>query len=192
MNLDELLLALRSGEPGAREQFGRAVQAELQRFFSNCFGPADTAELTQQTFLVAWEKLETFESLGSGSFERWLYAIAGNKARAHQQAPSRQYARHDKLREHQALASPQTSAGTRILRDQQRELFERCLAELPTDDREIIEHTLAEGDDRELAEAEGIKSASVRSRRHRANRKMRRLVDAKRKTPDTDRSPLPS
>lgn len=192
MDLDQLLLALRSGEPGARDQFGRAVQAELRRFFSNCFGAADTDELTQATFLIVWEKLDTFESRGPGYVERWLYAIAGNRALVRQQAPSREHARHDKLREHQAFASPMTSAGTRILRDEQRALFDQCLDELPTDDREIIEHTLAEGDDRELAEAAGIKSASLRSRRHRAKQRMQRLVDAKRKTPDRDRSPRPS
>lgn len=192
MDLDEALRALRAGEPKAREQFGRALWSEVHRFFSKCFGSVDAHELTQATCLVVWEKLDRFESRGPGSFARWVITIAANKARARRLAPIREAARQGKLLEHQAIASPINSPTTWLLRREQLEQFERCKEELPDHERKVIDHTLAGGDDRELAEEEGIKTGSVRVRRHRATRHMQKLVEAQRKTPESERSPPPT
>lgn len=192
MDLDELLLALRRGEPRASERFGLAVRDELYRFFSNCFGPVDADELTQDAFIVVWEKLDQFEPHAPGHVVRWLFTIAANKARARREAPIRQIARHDKVREHQAIDSPMTGPETRVRQREQQEIFERCKDQLDDDEQRILDHTFAGGNDRQLARAEDIKTASVRSRRHRAKRTMRELVEAERKTPDAQRSPPPS
>jgi RNA polymerase sigma factor (sigma-70 family) len=192
MDLDELLAALRRGEPGAREQFGLAVREELYRFFSNCFGPTDADELTHEAFVVMWEKLDRFESRGHGYFVRWLNVIAANKACARRQAPVREAARQDKLREHQAMAEPMISPGSCVFEREQHEILERCKDELPDDERKVIEHTLAGGDDRALAEEDGIKTGSIRTRRHRAKVHVQQLIEANRKTPDSERSPPPS
>src|SRR5690606_11216052 len=103
MDLDELLASLRAGEPAARDAFGVAVFEELKRFFSQRFSVEDTNELTQVTFDVVWQKLDSFEPRGPGSFNRWLWKIAANKALAHRQVPVREQVRQSKLSEHQRV-----------------------------------------------------------------------------------------
>ena len=49
--------------------------------------PADVAQRTsaedvlQDTFLAAFRGIAKFEEAGEGSFDRWLYSIAGNSVR---------------------------------------------------------------------------------------------------------------
>jgi RNA polymerase sigma factor (sigma-70 family) len=188
MDLDDLLLALRNGEPSARKQFGLAVRLELHRFFSKCFGRTDVDDLVHDAFEVIWKKLPTFESQGPGYFTRWLYVIAANMARRRSCAPLREIARQHNL-QRQAVVSPVKTPGTHLLKREQRELLERCKQELPDHEQAVIDHTLAGGDDRAFANEEGIKPASVRTRRHRATLHVQELIDANRKTPDSQRSP---
>jgi RNA polymerase sigma factor (sigma-70 family) len=188
MDLDELLAALRAGEPGARDAFGMAVFDELQQFFSQRFSGEDTNELTQATFDVVWQKLDRFEPRGPGSFGRWLRTIAANKARARRQAPLREHVRHSKLSEHQSLGTPLITPSTMVLRKEQRELVEQHKRELPEHERQALEHELADGDDRELADAEGIAVKSAASRRYRAKRRLQKSIEAARKTPDSQAS----
>jgi RNA polymerase sigma factor (sigma-70 family) len=192
MDLDEALRALRAEEPKAREQFGRALRTELQRFFSNCFGPIDAHELTQATCVVVLEKLDRFESRGPGSFERWVYKIAANKARVRRQSPTREAARQGKLLAHQAMVSPLNSPTTWMLRRERLELLEHCKPNLPDHERRALEHALAGGDERSLAEQEGIAEATARSRKHRAKVHIVELLAVSRKTPDSERTPTAS
>jgi len=189
MDLDELLASLRAGEPGARDAFGVAVFEELKRFFSQRFSDEDTNELTQVTFDVVWQKLDSFEPRGEGSFGRWLWKIAANKALAHRQVPVREQVRQSKLSEHQRVATPMLTPSTVTLRREQRELVERHKAKLPDHERRALEHELADGDDRELAETESIAVKSAASRRYRAKQHLQEAIEAERKTPSSPTPP---
>ena len=191
MDLDELLAALRAGQPDALDAFGIAVFEELKRFFSQKFGDEDTKELTQATFDVVWQKLDDFEPRGPGSFGRWLRTIAGNKALVLRQAPLREHGRQSKLSEHQRLVTPMLTPSTVVLRHEQRELVEQHKSKLPEHERRALEHELADGDDRALADAEGIAVKSAASRRYRAKQHLQESIAAARKTPDS-RASTPS
>jgi RNA polymerase sigma factor (sigma-70 family) len=188
VDLDDLLASLRADEPGARDAFGFAVYEELKRFFSQRFSHEDTKELTQATFDVVWQKLDSFEPQGRGSFGRWLRTIAANKALVLRQTPLRERARHSKLSEHQRVASPMLTPSTVVLRHEQRELVERHKANLPDHERRALDHELADGDDRALAEEEGIAVKSAASRRYRAKQHLQESIEAARKTPDSQAS----
>jgi RNA polymerase sigma-70 factor (ECF subfamily) len=70
-----LLARLRQGDPEAGQQLVRDYYPGVYRYLLYLTGRADAAEdLTQETFLQAWRRLETFE--GRAPLRLWLHRIA--------------------------------------------------------------------------------------------------------------------
>jgi RNA polymerase sigma-70 factor (ECF subfamily) len=70
-----LLEQLRAGDAHAGQRFVREHYQAIHRFLHSLTGQADLADdLTQETFLRAWRRLNTFQ--GRGSLRSWLYRIA--------------------------------------------------------------------------------------------------------------------
>ncbi|MFG1609166.1 sigma-70 family RNA polymerase sigma factor [Actinoplanes sp. NPDC049265] len=75
--LDEatvLALRARSGEAGAQAAFVRATQADVWRFTAALVDPGAADDLTQETFLRAFQALPRFE--GRSGVRTWLLGIA--------------------------------------------------------------------------------------------------------------------
>jgi RNA polymerase sigma-70 factor (ECF subfamily) len=71
----ELIRQLRQGEPEAGRQFVRAYYAGVYRYLLYLSRSRDNAEdLTQETFLQAWRRLDTFA--GRAPLSLWLHRIA--------------------------------------------------------------------------------------------------------------------
>ena len=141
---DEALVhRVRSGE---REVFGVLVD-RYKRGIANFIGatvrnPAETADLSQETFLRAYAHLNTFNPQ-LGKFSTWIYQIARNVVRTHlaksQRAPQLQELPAEQTLE-TALAdsSPQSDpAGGLLRREAEREL-RAALAELPERTRNVL------------------------------------------------------
>jgi RNA polymerase sigma factor (sigma-70 family) len=70
-----LLEQIRSGDAEAGHRFVREHYTPVYRYLLYLSGQSDLAEdLTQETFLQGWRRLDTFQ--GRGSLRSWLYRIA--------------------------------------------------------------------------------------------------------------------
>jgi RNA polymerase sigma-70 factor (ECF subfamily) len=89
---DNLVARIRSGDRSACEEMVRQTYETVYRFLLHLTADADlAADLTQDTFRAAWQKLGDFE--GRSSVASWLHRIAYNrfvevyrKQRRHQSA----------------------------------------------------------------------------------------------------------
>lgn len=70
-----LVEQIRAGDAEAGQRFVREQYPAIYRYLVHLTGRPDLAEdLTQETFLQGWRRLETFQ--GRGSLRSWLYQIA--------------------------------------------------------------------------------------------------------------------
>src|SRR5947207_5081613 len=70
-----LVQQLRQGDPEAGRQFVREYYPGVYRYLLYLTGRREAAEdLTQETFVQAWRRLETFDN--RGSLRPWLHRIA--------------------------------------------------------------------------------------------------------------------
>ena len=97
----------------------------------------DAADLTQEVFLKAYEKLPRYKT--GNKFFSWLYTMAINMARDWSRTRKRQ---NEKLREmhDQIPASLSTGSGQekKLLHGENMNLLQRAMQMLPDDTREIL------------------------------------------------------
>ena len=141
---DETLVhRVRSGE---REVFGVLVD-RYKRGIANFIGatvrnPAETADLSQETFLRAYAHLNTFNPQ-LGKFSTWIYQIARNVIRTYlaksQRVPQLQELSQEQTLE-TALAdpSPQADPAGGLLRQEAERELRAALAELPDRTRTVL------------------------------------------------------
>jgi RNA polymerase sigma-70 factor (ECF subfamily) len=141
---DEALVhRVRSGE---REVFGVLVD-RYKRGIANFIGatvrnPAETADLSQETFLRAYAHLNTFNPQ-LGKFSTWIYQIARNVIRTYlaksQRVPQLQELSQEQTLE-TALAdpSPQADPAGGLLRQEAERELRAALAELPDRTRTVL------------------------------------------------------
>src|SRR5687767_10966683 len=74
-----------------QEDFNREIKAHEAKIKSFVYrltaSREDTEDIVQDTFLKAWQKLDTFR--GESSFKTWLFTIAANTAKNHFKAKRR-------------------------------------------------------------------------------------------------------
>jgi RNA polymerase sigma factor (sigma-70 family) len=162
-------------EPGARsfgvlfETHRRTVLAYALRRVDD---PADAADALAETFLIAWRRLG---DVPPGAEARaWLFGVA-RRVLANQRRGAR---RRDGLAErlgHEleaqlATLEPPSESDLAV---------RRALARLSDDDREVLLLVAWEGlTPTEIAAATGVRAVTVRSRLHRARRRVRTELDA--------------
>ena len=134
----------------------------------------DAAEdLTQEVFIAAYEKLSSHDSMRC-KFSTWLWTIARNK--------SINYLRRRKRKQQPTHShhAPQTDPGQALCKDELYQQLDRALNELPRHQKRAF--VLAEFQQmpyEEIAQIECISIGTVRSRIHRAKKKLRSLMDDK-------------
>lgn len=176
-NDQSLIRQCRAGDVDA---FGGLVLRYQDRLFGtlvHLLGSLDDArDVTQDAFVLAFEKLATFR--GDSAFYSWLFRIAYNAAMTRKRKERRRptsldEARHqhgDRLLDERADADPAAALDT----EERQTMVQRALDELADDYRTAIILKEIEGlryD--QIAEIVGCPIGTVRSRIHRARHELR-------------------
>ena len=168
-----LLAQIREGSDRAFniliDRHQKAVRGFLRRLLGSA---ADADDIAQDTFLAAWEGVQSYQ--GSSSVRSWLCAIAWRKARSAQRSWFRSRAR-------EADYQADTPDAVRATAED-RLAVKRALMALPLDQRAAVALCLAEGFyHAEAAEALGAPLGTVKSH---VTRGRARLIEALGGTPD--------
>jgi|SRR6516162_8374405 len=161
----------RTGDARAFERLYRRHAARIHGLTRRMVGPEWAAELTQDVFVRAWEKLGTFR--GEAAFGTWLYRLAINVALTRRAWLGTQRRRLDD-QEGTLEALPARPAGTELGMD-----FERAMDQLPGGAREIfVLHDVEGYKHEEIATMLGITSGTTKAQLHRARMLMRQHLEA--------------
>lgn len=158
----------RGGDVAAFEELYRR---NVRRIYGLCYrlagNPTLAEELTQDTFVRAWEKLGGFR--GDSAFSSWLYPMAVNLSHSERRSRTRRTARvmpTDDLTPFDKGTAPRAPEAAVDL--------ERALAELPDGARRVfVLHEVHGYKHEEIAEMTGIASGTSKAQLHRARRLLR-------------------
>ncbi|MGH9689046.1 MAG: RNA polymerase sigma factor [Candidatus Acidiferrales bacterium] len=131
---------------------------------------ADAEDITAEVFQNAFENLPRFEWRGV-PFVAWLYRMAANAIADRWEALSRENGK-------PATVAPSTDFdNSEIEKTEQRAQIFRCVANLPADQRRVIEMRFAEEKSiREIAKELGKTTGAVKQLQFRAYQKLREQV----------------
>ncbi|MBP6634133.1 MAG: sigma-70 family RNA polymerase sigma factor [Kofleriaceae bacterium] len=167
-----LLAAWRGGDPGAGQRLVERHFASICRFFRAKLGD-DVGDLVQQTFadcLAGRDEIAV-------SFRAFLFQIARRRLFDHLRT-------HYQVRDQQdvaalSLADLGTDAPTRMARHQREQALLDAMAQLPLDDRILLELTYWDGlSAPEVAAVVGSPANTVRGDLSRARAALRDLLEA--------------
>jgi RNA polymerase sigma-70 factor (ECF subfamily) len=170
---DEILVsqAVSLKDTEAFSELVRRYQAKILLLQRRLTGePALAEDLSQETFLRAWQKLDTFR--GSGSFGGWLASLSRNI-----------FLQHIRRHRHQRHESPLQEAEqpARERDDAALADLDRLLGVLEVEDQVIMVLNYAYGlSNSEVADVIDMPIGTVKARIHRAKAKIRQQFD-----PDT-------
>lgn len=160
-----LIERARSGEMAAFEGLYRRHVGRVYALCLRMTGvPADAEDCTQQTFIKAWEKLDSFR--GDSSFATWLHRIAVNEVLGRQRKRSRRGVHLELVDDGAGLAplrmTPHTDAGIDL---------ERAIGALPDGARAVFVLYAVNGySHREASEMLGIAVGTCKAQLHRARK----------------------
>jgi len=167
----DLLEKAQGGNLFAFEEVVRRYQRRVYGVAMRILRRHDVADdVTQETFLRAYQKLESFDT--ERPFGPWVCRIAANLAISHLRSP---VSREEELGEGSAeepapLASPLDA----VLESEARERLEAALESLPPEQRAVfVLRSVEEMSYRDIAQALEIPIGSVMSRLSRAREKLR-------------------
>jgi len=142
--------------------------------------PASAEDVTQDAFVRAWQRLDTFRG---GSFRSWLFTIAANRARdelrrrGRRPTSSLDEARDDPDRADIDPADSGPSAHDLVEQAELRRALEAALRTLPDDWREVVVLADVQGLDYvEVAAVTGVPVGTVKSRLSRARGRLRDVI----------------
>ncbi|MBQ7434651.1 MAG: sigma-70 family RNA polymerase sigma factor [Oscillospiraceae bacterium] len=155
-------------------EYERAVYAIAQRMTGNA---EDAADMTQETFIKAYNSLSSFR--GDSKFSVWLYRIANNVCldflRSRSRKPTVSLSTEDDDGEETQLDIADESQSPELLLENAltRDAVRRGLDSLPPDYRQILLLREIQGlSYEEIAAALGIESGTVKSRIFRARKRL--------------------
>lgn len=164
----------------ARARHDRAAFAPLyERYVNDVYrychfrlGSREAAEdVTSLTFIKAMGSLGQYRG---GSFRAWLFTIAHRTVIDHVRARRPDLPLDLAVQAVSTERSPETAA----LASEDRRQLAGLLAQLPTEQRRVIELRLAGLNDREIADVLGERHTAVRTRQSRALARLRTLATA--------------
>ncbi len=182
MNEEQLIHAARKGDLTA---FNRLVVAYQDLAYNVAYrimsDPAAAEDMTQEAFIAAYKSLRRFRG---GSFKSWLLRIVTNRCydelRRFKRRPQTSL---DELTEtgdaHEFLSGDEPGPETWQERRDLVAAVERCLAQLPDEQRIVAVLSDVEGHDYQaIAEIMGSSLGTVKSRLSRARRRLRECLQA--------------
>lgn len=146
-------------------EFEQIYKTYWDRIFRLCMGfvnDYDAAQdLAQETFIIVWQKLETFRN--ESSIGTWIFRIASNNC-------LRQIEKQKRFPKSELPVHLSEEKLTSI--EPQIQFLYKCIAELPETDRIIISLELEDIKQNEIAKIVGLSEANVRVKIHRIKEKM--------------------
>ena len=174
---------------GDRSAFTELVYQNQDRLFASMMqitgSPEEAEEVTQEAFIRAFVKLDTFQR--NSQFFTWIYRIAFNSALTRRRKKKARVSL-DQVREDNGLevAGDSESVDEPMLRDETVSLVRRAINQLTEEHRRIL--VLREMDDfayEEIAEILQISIGTVRSRLSRARRQLKLTIEAMERDQDS-------
>jgi RNA polymerase sigma-70 factor (ECF subfamily) len=173
---ERLLARCKAGDRAACEEVVRRNYAAVYRFLLHMTSDSElAAELTQETFRTAWEKLAQFH--GDSSVKTWLHRIAYNKFIDVHRKSSRESAAMDNIRllstqRHELPAWRDAAARDSSLR------LHEAVQQLSDDERAVVALHYFDGLSlKETASVLGQPVGTVKWRLNAALRSLRSMVD---------------
>ena len=135
-----------------------------------CLVKQDAEDLTQEAFIKAYEKIETFQQ--DRNFLNWLFAIASNLYRDSKRKNTKQAAQRDLYFYEQMNDSDDSVVDSMIKKDRFSKLI-KALAKLPEDHREVL--VLRYANELTMREISQIHMISVSGAKMRVSRGLEKL-----------------
>ncbi len=167
--LDRLVTRARAGDQAA---FRALYEGTVGRVYAVCLrltaDPALSEELTQDVFVQAWRRLETFR--GDSAFTTWLHRIAVNQVCSDRRAEARRGRR-------TALLARETEDRHTPAPGQALDL-EGAIAALPPGARQaFVLHDVEGYSHEEIARMNGRTAGTIKAQLFRARRLLRELLE---------------
>jgi len=169
------VLQSRNGDPAAFELLIRAHQRMIHSLTFRMTGSlADAEDLAQETFIRAYQQLDSYQ--GNAKFSSWLYRIAVNACLNWRKREARREQAH-----HQwagSGAARQTGADSIADSDELSQSVQAALMKLPPKQRAAIVLTVYDGHNHaEAARLLGCSETTVSWRIFAARRRLKRLLN---------------
>lgn len=180
MDTDDEMSWVRKSQNGDHAAFEALIRAYQQMIHSLSFrmtgSNADANDLVQETFVRAYQQLDTYQ--GTAKFSSWIYRIAVNACldwRKHEQSRERLHTRYSELGE----TIQSESHSTEDL-DELSEVVQSALMKLPDRQRAAIVLTVyGNHSHAEAAKILGCSETTVSWRIFTARRKLKKLLESK-------------
>ncbi len=158
------------------QSFERIYRDNSGRVYALCLrmtgDSGRAAELTQDVFVRAWRKLESFR--GDGEVAGWLRRITVNLVLNAVRSDKRRRARVDTVEEPERYERPGTAKGS----PEMRIALERAIAGLPEGARTVfVLHDVEGYKHEEISRMTGIAVGTAKAQLHRARRLLREAID---------------
>ena len=180
-DLDRLIKRVKSGDVEAFEEvyslYGKRILSYLYRMTGS---RADAEDLTQDTFVLAFRKIESLQD--NRKFQSWLYKIAQNNVYQKHRTRLPQMDSIDEdgsgeLSDVQKLATPFKSPEKDLLSGELGKVVQKVIRSLPVKYREVfVMSAIQRMSYQEISETVGRSLASVKSDIHRARVNVRDQV----------------
>ncbi|MEM8931643.1 MAG: RNA polymerase sigma factor [Acidobacteriota bacterium] len=176
IDADRLLVErARRGDVEAFEQLYRRhvgrIHATCRRL---CGDVSEAEEMTQEAFVRAWQKLDTFR--GQSLFSSWLHRLSVNVVLGHWRSAKRYRQRVVAIDDVGSAPEPEVEVPEGLAID-----LERAIATLPPGARTVfVLHDIEGWRHRDIAEQVGLAVGTSKTQLHRARRLLRRVLDGDR------------
>jgi len=164
----------RSGDLSAFEALYRANASRIYGLCLRlCGDPSLAEDLTQEAFVRAWQKLDSFR--GESAFSSWLYPLAGNVALTERRSRRRRDLRLVVTDDLAPFEKPDPAARSQGPESQLD--LERALSSLPPGARSVfVLHDAYGFKHQEIAEMTGVAAGTSKAQLHRARRLLREVL----------------
>ena len=172
VRMEDLVRRAKLGDARAYEAVYRCCVGRIHGLCLRMLSNSEEAEeLTQDVFVRAWERLETFR--GDSRFTTWLHKLAVNLILQHRRSMGRRWAR-EQLTDDPGkfgLRAANATPGKKID-------LERAIDDLPPKAQEVLILRDIEGYKyREVAELTGTAVGTVKAQVHRARRMIQEALE---------------
>jgi RNA polymerase sigma-70 factor (ECF subfamily) len=170
-NVPDIDVAVRAAQSGDLTAFGRIYREHVARVYALCVRlSADRVfaeQLTQDTFVRAWERIATYR--GESTFSAWLRRLAINVVMTERRTAARRSRR-------VVTADDETLAAAPIERSDDTDIdLERAVARLPEGARTVfVLHAIEGYRHDEIAELIGIAEGTSRAQLHHARETLKK------------------
>lgn len=161
-----------AGDTAAYERLYRRHAGRIHGLALRMMGPDEAEECTQEVFIRAWEKLESFR--GDAAFGTWLYRLGINTILTLRTKRARHQDRVAAVDDEALAAVPARGSGSGARMD-----LEKALRRIPPGARDVfVLHDVEGFRHEEIASMLSINIGTSKSQLHRARMLLRRHLEA--------------